>query len=82
MLEEFSPPPLPQESSLKVSSTSSTLSSTKLTTTFSQSINFYKIINKISNSKFWILLKIPYKINYFDYCRHFLIVCSKNRRPN
>nr|CAD2180528.1 unnamed protein product [Meloidogyne enterolobii] len=85
MLEEFSPPPLPQESSLKVSSTSSTLSSTKLTTTrtttFSQSNNFYKIINKISNSKFWILLKIPYKINYFDYCQHFLIVCSKNRRP-
>ncbi|CAK5088082.1 unnamed protein product [Meloidogyne enterolobii] len=78
-------PPLPQEPYLQVSSTSSTLSSTKLTTTrtttFSQSNNFYKIINKISNSKFWILLKIPYKINYFDYCQHFLIVCSKNRRP-
>ncbi|KAL7071647.1 hypothetical protein ACQ4LE_009234 [Meloidogyne hapla] len=81
MLGEISVPHQDPDLSLKVSSTSSTLSSTILTTkTTFQSNYFDKIINKISNSNFWIFLQIPYKINYFDYCQHFLIICSKNRK--
>ncbi|KAF7637166.1 hypothetical protein Mgra_00003337 [Meloidogyne graminicola] len=73
MLAEHSSHPEP---SLKVSSTtnSSTLSKNEI-----KPCILFKLISKISDSNNWSILNIPFKINYFGHCRHFLIICSKKK---
>ena len=79
MLGEISFPPHPssQEFPLQVSSTTSTLSSDTSIETILQPCALNKIICRLSDPKQWILLHVPFTINYFGHCRHFLTICPK-----